>query len=476
VAGSGFLALTLLWFSYLRLSAFICGSILLVFLSSCLLVFCVHLRFHLVFSQGVRNVYRSLPLILVAMVACGLPAAGAAEGSPNVILIVSDDQAWTDFGFMGHKVIQTPHLDKLAAQSAVFPNGYVPTSLCRASLATLLTGLYGHQHKICCNDPPNGVDRAAMHPFIKNAPALPRLLAQKGYKSFQSGKFWEGHYANAGFTAGMTVKGRHGEAGLAIGRKTMKPIYDFIDGCGDNPFFVWYAPMMPHEPHTPPERLLKKYAVKGRNLKVAKYWAMCEWFDETCGDLLGYLDRKKLSDNTLVVFVVDNGWIQETGPRKTTRGNFAPKSKLSAYDGGLRTPVMLRLPGKVKPGRYDDLVSTVDIVPTILDACGIPRPKEMPGVSLMGRASGGPPLKRDAVFGEIYLHTAVALDKPALNLTHRWARVGDWKLIVTEAKKDKPELYNLKKDPFEEHNLAAREPETVARLRKRLDEWWKGRE
>src|ERR1044071_4813333 len=124
----------------------------------------------------------------------------AAGTKPNVVMIISDDQGWMDFGFMGHSVVKTPHLDKLAAGSAVFPNGYVPTSLCRASLATLLTGLYASQHKICCNDPPDGVDRAAMHPFIKNAPTVPRLLQQAGYRSLQTGKFWEGHYSNGGFT------------------------------------------------------------------------------------------------------------------------------------------------------------------------------------------------------------------------------------------------------------------------------------
>src|SRR5262245_48701318 len=97
----------------------------------------------------------------------------AERSTPNVVMIISDDQGWTDFGFMWHSVIKTPHLDKLASESAVFPNGYVPTSLCRASLATLLTGLYAGQHKICCNDPPDGVAREAMHPFIKNAPTVP---------------------------------------------------------------------------------------------------------------------------------------------------------------------------------------------------------------------------------------------------------------------------------------------------------------
>src|SRR5262245_43155435 len=139
-------------------------------------------------------------LATAALTGCGglVGSTRAGETSrPNVVMIIGDDQGWTDFGFMGHKVIQTPRLDRLARESAIFPHGYVPTSLCRASLATLLTGLYPHQHRICCNDPPAGVERSAMHPFIKNAPALPRLLGQAGYQSLQTGKFWEGHFSNA---------------------------------------------------------------------------------------------------------------------------------------------------------------------------------------------------------------------------------------------------------------------------------------
>src|SRR5262245_1975164 len=99
------------------------------------------------------------PLAMVLLLSLGMCAAA---DRPNVVLIVGDDWGWTDFGFMGHKEIKTPHLDKLAAAGALYPNGYTPTSLCRASLATILTGQYGHQHKICCNDPPMGVDRAEM--------------------------------------------------------------------------------------------------------------------------------------------------------------------------------------------------------------------------------------------------------------------------------------------------------------------------
>ena len=424
---------------------------------------------------------KTFTAVLVLSLCASMRAAQPREPKqpPNVVMIIGDDQGWTDFGFVGHEVIRTPHLDKLASESAVFPNGYVPTSLCRASLATLMTGLYAHQHRICCNDPPDGVDRAAMHPFIKEAPALPRLLRRKRYASLQTGKFWEGHYSNAGFTIGMTEKGRHGDDGLVIGRQTMKPVFNFIDDCValQEPFFAWYAPMLPHEPHNPPQRLLDEYLAPGRPEKLAKYYAMCEWFDETCGDLLGFLDARGLRDNTLVVFVIDNGWIQETGPKRTTRGWFAPKSKLSPYDGGLRTPVMLRWPGVTKAGRYDDLVSTTDIVPTILGAAGIDRPKEMPGLNLLDAAAGKGPLKRDAVFGEIFTHTAVDLERPSLSLTNRWVRRGDLKLITFEAAGERkpPELYDLRRDPFEKENLSAERPDDVTDLLQRLDAWWDGR-
>jgi arylsulfatase A-like enzyme len=391
-------------------------------------------------------------------------ATHAADHPPNVVMIISDDQGWTDFGFMGHEVIKTPNLDRLAAESAVFGNGYVPTSLCRASLATLLTGLYASQHKICCNDPPDGVDRAAMHPFIQHAPTVPRLLGQAGYASFQTGKYWEGHYANAGFTSGMTTKGRHGDDGLVIGRQTMQPIYDFIDAHRQQPFLVWYAPMMPHEPHNPPQRLLEKYQMANRPEPLARYFAMCEWFDETCGELLDWLDKNDLRKNTLVVFVVDNGWIQDVGPPKQGQGGFAPKSKRTPYDGGVRTPVLLRWPGHTVAGRYDDLVSTIDVAPTILSACGIAPSDAMPGVSLLDVAAGNGHLPRTFVCGEIYVHTCIDLDNTILNLTHRWVRHGDLKLIVPVDARQPRELYNLRRDSAETTNLIEEYRDEASRL------------
>ncbi len=408
--------------------------------------------------------------------AATLPVVLAAE-RPNVVLIISDDQGWPDFGFMGHPTIQTPSLDRLAHESVVFTNGYVPTALCRPSLATMLTGVYPHQHKVCWNDPPDRQNRNAVLHLIGNAPTIPRLLGQAGYASLQTGKFWEGHYSNAGFTDGMSLNeahGRHGDVGLRIGRDTMQPISDFLEKRGDQPFFLWYAPMMPHEPHNPPERLLAKYRAPDRPLRLAKYWAMCEWFDETCGQLLDDLDRRGLRDNTIVILVVDNGWIQNITTRPSIPGadwsrGFAPKSKRSPYDGGLRTPIVIRWPGRIKPQRRDDLVSTIDLAPTILSACGVKPAEAMQGLNLIDLAAGKVK-PRDAVFGEIHLHTAVDVDRPESSLTHRWVRAGDWKLIWPQ--EDEPELYNLRNDPHEDKNLASAHPDRVAALKQRIADWW----
>jgi len=414
----------------------------------------------------------------------------AADRPPNVVLIISDDQGYGDFGFMGHAVIQTPHLDRLASQGLLFTRGYVPSSLCRPSLATIITGLFAHQHKITSNDPPwpKGMEgkwgpaakdatyraqRQEMIRYIEEVPTLPRLLAAKGYESFQSGKWWEGNCRRGGFTAGMTHGdpdrgGRHGDEGLRIGREGMKPVLDFIDAAGDRPFFLWYAPMMPHQPHTPPQRLLDKYRGKTDSLHLARYWAMCEWFDETCGQLLDHLDRKGLAENTLVVFVVDNGWIQE--PDAATSD---PRSKRSPYDGGIRTPIMLRWPGHIEPRRDEQtLASSIDLAPTILAACGLAPTPDMQGVNLLDAAALA---RRPAIFGEIFTHNAVDIHSPAANLQYRWCIEGPWKLIVPHAPNvldGQVELYDLRADPRETTNRAKEEPDRVEQLRQAIDGWW----
>ncbi len=420
-----------------------------------------------------RRAWFGLACVLL-FAACSVPGErAAAEGRrPNVVMILSDDQGWGDFGFMGHEVIRTPHLDRLADESLVFPRGYVPSSLCRPSLATAITGLYPHQHKLTGNDPPAGVARERMLRHIAAVRTLPRELAGLGYRSLQSGKWWEGNCMCGGFTDGMTHGdpdrgGRHGDEGLRIGRQTMAPITEFLDACGDEPFFLWYAPFLPHTPHNPPERLLQRYRKAGRSIHVARYFAMCEWFDETCGQLLAELERRGLADETVVVFAVDNGWIQ----REDARG-FAPRSKRSPNEGGVRTPIMIRWPGRVEPRRSQALASTVDLAPTILAACGLPVPVDLPGVDLLGEAAS----TRDCVFGEVYEHDVVDLDRPSRGLCYRFVVCGRHKLIVPARGGGRPQLYDVVADPSEQRDVAADEPGLVSRLLVQLDSWWDGRD
>jgi uncharacterized sulfatase len=409
----------------------------------------------------------------------------AADTPPNVVMIISDDHLWSDYGFMGHPHIQTPNLDKLAKESLTFTRGYVPSSLCCPSLASMITGLYPHQHKVTSNDPgaPAGMKprafqnsplfdagREIMSKHLEEAGTLPTRLAAKGYLSLQTGKWWQKHYSRGGFTSGMTQGGRHGDTGLDIGRKTMQPIYDFIGQAKQQqkPFLVWYAPMMPHDPHTPPQRLFDKYKDKAPTVHVAKYWAMVEWFDETCGQLLNHLDEQGLRENTIVVYVSDNGWI--THPQT---GRYADKSKQSQYDGGLRSPIMLRWPAKVQPKMSDDLAISLDFAPTILKAAGLEPTKDMPGLNLLDSAAVS---ARKTLYGECFTHNFVDIQVPATSLKWRWIIDGHSKLIIPNKANqpdDVTELYDLKADPTEEKNLASDQPAKVTELTAKLDAWWK---
>ncbi|WP_013629205.1 sulfatase family protein [Rubinisphaera brasiliensis] len=444
------------------------------------------------------RLFITLALALVGAVGTEAIVSAAEKGksdTPNVVLLISDDQAWNDYGFMGHEEIETPHLDKLARESLTFKRGYVPDSLCRPSLVTMVTGLYPHQHGVVGNDPPPPA-RLANAPkgkqyrdpeyleirntylrHILDDPRLAEILKQKGYVSHQSGKWWEGHYSQGGFTDGMTHGdrtrgGRHGDLGLKIGREGLKPVKDFVrkaekDG---NPFFVYYAPFLPHTPHNPPERLLKKYRDRTPHLPVAKYWAMCEWFDETIGELVNFIDDSGLGEDTVFVYVTDNGWINQTDASR-----YAPRSKRSQYEGGVRTPIMVRWTGKVQPEMNEhNLASSIDIVPTVLSAVGLEDAitPEMEGINLLDAKAVA---AREAIYGEIFEHDIQHMTDPEPSLRFRWMIDGYWKLIVPHPAREpeaKVELFNLQNDPWEEKNLADKHPERVKQLTRMLNDWW----
>ena len=443
-----------------------------------------------------QDTMRILFLPALSLLSLTIGAIGSATPLPNVVLIISDDQAWTDYGFMGHAELQTPNLDRLARESVLFTRAYVPTALCRPSLMTLATGHYAHRHGVTGNDPsPRHVDpdsplyqeqRATLISHIDKFETLPELLSRRGYLSYQSGKWWEGSFSRGGFTHGMTrgfprPGGRHGDAGLRIGREGLGPIQAFIDEAGEagKPFFLWYAPFLPHTPHNPPPRLLKKYQKQGRPLPISRYYAMCDWFDETCGRLIDYLEKKGIRKQTLIVYIADNGWIQNPEAR-----GYAPRSKQTPYEGGVRTPILFSWPDQIPPARRQDLVSSIDLVPTILAATGSRIPVNLPGLGLLPNLKKGTPIEREVIFGEGFAHDIADIARPEASLLYRWCIRGKWKLLLTydgevnryqsthPRTERRPQLFSLLEDPQEKSNLAGEHPEIVTELAQLIAQWY----
>ena len=435
-------------------------------------------------------------LIKLWIISIFIFSASIANEKPNFVFILSDDQAWTDYGFMGHKDIKTPHLDALAKRSLVFERGYVAAPLCRPSLATMITGLYPLQHGITGNDVNGPRKRAELDIPVRKAfhklPSIIRLLSQNGYLTHQSGKWWEGSYQDGGFTHGMThgnpkKRGRHGDEGLKIGREGIKPITDFIDMSVEQkkPFFIWYAPFLPHTPHNPPARFLDKYK-EGRALDVANYYAMCEWFDETCGELLSYIDKKQLKKNTVVIYICDNGWAAKSTNKddnqKLWKG-YALRSKSSPYENGIRTPIMIAWPDKVKAEKSKDFGHAIDLFPTIASIAGIEAPGNLPGINLLDKKARE---DRKSIFGVTHSVYNMTLGDSSGTLQYLWCIDGDWKILVRFKGSDTTvyknihiwdkapvRLYNIKVDPHEKNDLAEKQPDKVKTLKAKVDKWYK---
>ncbi|MGA1236073.1 MAG: sulfatase-like hydrolase/transferase [Limisphaerales bacterium] len=427
------------------------------------------------------------PWLSVLLLSVVVSLGGEADRFPNVLLIISDDQAWGDYGFMGHHEVETPQLDKLASESLVFHRAYTTAPLCRPALASIITGLYPHQHGVTGNDPAlpkpgvNAMTERQNPEFsryyetmvgnFRQQPNMVRDLVGRGYVALQTGKWWEGDPVKVGgFTAAMTRGegdgARHGDDGLKVGREGLEPVESFIKEAGDQPWLVWYAPFLPHAPHTPPEDLLAKYLRRTAHEPLARYWACVEWFDRTCGDLLELVEREGEGE-TIVIYTTDNGWIQD----EARMNRYGPRSKQTSYEGGVRTPLMIRWPGHVQP-RVDrgNPVSNIDIWPTVAAMLGVSVPGGLPGISLLDAAAVG---SRGRVFGEQYAHDVADVDWPTRSLQRRWVVDGWWKLMVGVGD-GKVELYHLESDPAEVTDLAAGNPSQVLELLGVLDGWWDG--
>lgn len=421
-------------------------------------------------------------VLILGMVAAGMLAQ--AGDKPNVVFILSDDQGWGDYGFMGHPHIKTPNLDRLAGEGLVYERGYTTAAICRPSLASIATGLYPHQTAVRGNGPFMGKDvdhkrlrkdkklwplarerSQAMTATLTHAPSMAKQLRDNGYATLQTGKWWEENPCDHGFTEGMTQGGHAGDRGLQIGRKTMQPIYNFVDKAqkAAQPFFIWYAPFLPHSPHNAPDRHYLMYKELAPDEPTARYWANIAWLDETCGQLVDYLKERGLYDNTLFVFTADNGWRPD--PKKV--GGYV-RSKKEPVEAGVRTPIFLTHKNRILPRRdKETLASNIDIAPTILEACGIEPDKAMSGLDLRKPEALA---ERDRIFVDVYeVNIRVdAVGDLGSDLVARVVVDGWDKLIV---RPNSQELYNLKNDPDDRTDLAAQHPDKVQKLSASIDDW-----
>jgi uncharacterized sulfatase len=438
--------------------------------------------------------------------ACGLLAPLPAGALPNIVLIFSDDHNWRDYSFTGENPwVTTPNLDQLAAEGVMIRRGYVPTSLCRPSLAALFTGLHAVRTGITGNDPAptgsrlrNELAQSILRRGVEVHATLPRLLGELGYRSLQTGKWWEGDFRRAGFTDGATAD-RHKSLGRSnfrsIGRGGLEPIETFVrqavaDGA---PFFVSYAPKLPHVPHNAPRAFREVYddAVASGELtrNEAKYYASVDWFDSTVGELREIFrtvrnqDGRPLEDETLFVYAVDNGWAPEPEGLQTSRGSH--DAKRAPSEDGVRGPIVLYWKGEIFDERSvvqklgdTRLASTLDLMPTLLSLLGAGslRPDLAPGIDLLGEA-------RNELFGDTYgLDVPVATadgfvydDRESVR-TSRWMIQGRYKLILPDGEHfgGSPQLYDLLADPGEHSDLAKEQSERVERMSARIEAWWRG--
>jgi uncharacterized sulfatase len=452
---------------------------------------------------------RSAAIIALLLAsACSFGEVGPAElDRPNIVLIIGDDHGYPDFGFMGSPYVETPQLDRLAAEGTVFTHGYNTASLCAPSLGTLLSGLYPHQFATRRRVPRRLGGRRSWLERIRGSVTLPRELAKRGYASFQAGKHWAADYASAGFTDGMLKPGqswRHGGNSRWLGRSMpLDPVYEFIDAHADQPFLLWFAVMLPHVPHDAAWEYQRRYVDRGLADSATRYYANITRFDDLVGELIAHLENEGLRERTLVVYLADNGWEQKPH-EDITRSLGGERGKGSLYETGSRTPIVFSWPGVVPGGVVSDaLVSTVDLFPTLLDYAGAPQRSERPGRSLWPLIQQGKEWRRDRVIGlRSYRRRpeqpASELEEPATGFEEfapefedpaaefegfasGWSRSlvrarsyflrdRDWWYIWHESR-GLDELYDARRDPRAERNLAEERPEIVERLREQVRAW-----
>lgn len=415
------------------------------------------------------------------------------KNHPNVIVIMTDDLGYIDVGFNGSKDIPTPNIDRIAQNGVKFTNGYTPYSVCSPSRAGFITGRYqqrfGYERNAQYrpNDPNMGLPQTEK--------TIPEVIGQSGYTSGIIGKWHLGahisnHPLNRGFDffyghlggghryfpEELTIKDSYSFSDEPMSyrswimrdhqpEKTDEYLTDefsneavaFVEKNQKGPFFLYLAYNAPHGPLQATQKYLDRFE-QIENKKRKTYAAMVSAVDDGVGRLLDKLEALKISENTMIFFLSDNG-----GPEPKNGSNNGPlrEGKSSIYEGGNRIPFAMQWPAQITPMVYEYPISSLDILPTIAELTQTPIAQDKPldGVNIIPYLKGE---KQGRPHQTLYVRK---FDDGLYSV-----RDGDLKL-VTKKKNSVKELYNLQDDLGEENDLATEFPREVKRLDSLRQNW-----
>lgn len=411
-----------------------------------------------------RAFLRASAMAAAASAAPGLSAAGEGGRKPNVILIMTDDQGWGDIHSHGNEAIDTPVLDRLAAGGARFDRFYV-SPVCAPTRASLLTGRYSMRTGV------HGVTRG-YETMRADEVTIAECFRRDGYRTGCFGKWHNGahypHHPNGkgfeeflGFCAGHwnnyfdTQLDRNGTMVHTEGYITdvlTDAALAFIESNRERPFFCYIPYNAPHSPWQVPQRYFDKYKERGLDDVTACAYGMCENIDDNIGRILDQLDDLGLAEDTIVLFLTDNG------PNGDRMNGGMRGRKGSAHEGGVRVPLFIRWPGWIAPGTViEPIAAHIDLLPTLAGLCGVSTEGTLPldGVSL------APLLLGDDVHWPDRLLFTHWGGRGAVR-SQRWRAVtqgGEWT------------LFDMKADPGQERDVSEKHPNTLGHMQEAYTRW-----
>jgi arylsulfatase A len=447
------------------------------------------------------------PRTLIALLLAALTALGVlAAERPNIIFIMADDLGYGDLGCYGQKQVQTPHLDRMAAEGMRFTQHYSASTVCAPSRCALLTGLHTGHSAVRDNEGGFG----AM-PLAPSDVTVAQVLKQAGYDTAIIGK-WDlagpdskgipnhhGFDYSFGYLHSSRAHNYYPEYLWRNGRKVMlegnqngkgaqythdlftEEALGYVEQERDRPFFLYLAYTIPHAELAVPEDSLKPYLGKfpERPFKRPESWewkpgnyrpqenpkaafaGMISRMDRDVGRLLSKLEEVGIDRDTLVMFASDNGAHREGGADPSFFGGSGPLRgiKRDLYEGGIRVPLIAYWPGKIEPCFTSDHVSASwDLLPTFAELADADAPDEIDGLSMVPTLFGQPRRQKQHEF--LYWEFK---EKQAV-------RMGDWKAVRIGGEDGALELYNLKSDIGETQDLSKRHPKILAKIKKILNE------